>query len=70
MKKMGKRISKETAGTEARLRLPALDQARVAMLDSLGSRESQRGYKHTIDEFIQWDCSAPRPSFNKAVVTQ
>lgn len=51
------------------LRLADLDQARSAVLNSLPSKESQRGYRHAIDEFIAWYCSEPRLSFNKAVVT-
>jgi site-specific recombinase XerD len=42
----------------------------VAVLDSLRSPESKRGYQHAIDEFIQWYCSEPRLSFNKVVVTR
>lgn len=34
------------------------------------SKKSQRGYRHTIDEFITWYCSEPRLSFNKAVATR
>jgi len=40
------------------------------VLGSLRSRESQRGYRHSIDEFITWYCSEPRLSFNKTVVTR
>jgi hypothetical protein len=36
----------------------------------LRSPESKRGYRHAIDEFIQWYCSEPRLSFNKVVVTR
>jgi len=35
------------------------------VLNSLRSPESKRGYRHAIDEFIQWYCSEPRLSFNK-----
>src|SRR5258708_21503595 len=49
------------------LSLPDLDQARSAVLNSLPSKESQRGYRHAVDEFITWYCSKPRLSFNKAV---
>ena len=52
------------------LSLPDLDQARSSVLNSLPSKESQRGYRHAIDEFIAWYCSEPRLSFNKAVVTR
>ena len=37
---------------KARLRLPELDQSKGALLGSLRSAESQRGYRHAIDEFI------------------
>lgn len=47
-----------------------LDQAKSAVINSLPSKESQRGYRHAIDEFIGWYCSEPRLSFNKTVVTR
>jgi hypothetical protein len=50
--------------------LPELDHSRSAVLDSLRSPESKRGYRHAIDEFVQWYCSEPRLSFNKTVVTR
>jgi len=52
------------------LNLPDLDQAKPAVLNSLPSKESQRGYRRAIDEFTAWYCSEPRLSFNKAVVTR
>ena len=36
------------------LNLPDLDQAKSSVLNSLSSEESQRGYRHAIDEFIAW----------------
>ena len=53
---------------KARLRLPDLDQSKAAVIGSLRSPESQRGYRHAIDEFIAWYCSEPRLSFNRTVV--
>jgi hypothetical protein len=50
------------------LRLPDLEHARTAVLNSLSSRESQRGYRHAIDEFVDWYCSEPRLAFNRIVV--
>jgi len=50
------------------LRLPDLDQAKSAVLNSLSSTDAQRGYRHAIDEFIDWYCSEPRLSFSKSVV--
>lgn len=58
------------ASPKHNLSLPDLDQARSAVLNSLPSKESQRGYRHAIDEFITCYCSEPRLSFNKAVVTR
>ncbi|HMD83253.1 MAG TPA: tyrosine-type recombinase/integrase [Terriglobia bacterium] len=55
---------------KTRLGLPDLDQAKAAVLGSLRSQESQRGYRHSINEFITWYCSEPRLSFNKTVVTR
>src|SRR5262245_20200547 len=53
---------------KARLGLPDLDQSNTAVIGSLRSPESQRGYRHAIDEFIEWYCSEPRLSFNRTVV--
>jgi len=36
------------------LRLPDLDRAKSAVLNSLSSRDAQRGYRHAMDEFIEW----------------
>jgi len=53
-----------------KLGLPDLEQAKTAVLVSLRSPESQRSYRHSIDEFVFWYCSEPRLSFNKTVVTR
>jgi hypothetical protein len=42
------------------LRLPDLDQAKSAVLNSLSSTDAQRGYRHAIEEFVEWYCSEPR----------
>jgi hypothetical protein len=34
---------------------PDLDQSKAAVIRSLQSPESQRGYRHAIDEFIEWE---------------
>jgi len=49
-------------------RVPDLDHSKAAVIGSLRSPESQRGYRHAIDEFIQWYCSEPPLSFNRTVV--
>ena len=68
--KRGKQSRTRKSSPKHSLSLPDLDQARSAVLNSLPSKESQRGYRHAIDEFITWYCSEPRLSFNKAVVTR
>jgi hypothetical protein len=55
---------------KVKLGLPDLEQAKTAVLVSLRSPESQRSYRHSIDEFVFWYCSEPRLSFNKTVVTR
>ena len=50
------------------LRLPDLDHAKRAVLNSLGSAASARAYTHAIDDFIEWYCSEPRLAFSKPVV--
>jgi site-specific recombinase XerD len=55
---------------KTKLGLPDLDHSRSAVIDSLRSPESKRGYRHAINEFIEWYCSEPRLSFNKTVVTR
>jgi hypothetical protein len=51
------------------LRLPDLVQAKSAVLNSLTSLDAQRGYRHAIDEFVEWYCSEPRLSFNRTAVS-
>jgi hypothetical protein len=50
------------------LRLPDLDFAKRAVLDTLGSPESKRAYEFAIDDFVTWYCSEPRLAFSKTVV--
>ena len=46
----------------------SVDHAKTAVLNSLGSPESERSYRFAIDDFIAWYCSEPRLAFNKTVV--
>ena len=50
------------------LRLPDLEHAKAAVLNSLNSVDAKRGYRHAIDEFVDWYCSEPRLAFNRIVV--
>jgi site-specific recombinase XerD len=65
--KRGKHAQGKKFPPKRSLSLPDLDQAKSAVLNSLPSKESQRGYRHAIEEFITSYCSEPRLSFNKAV---
>jgi hypothetical protein len=46
------------------LRLPDLEVAKSAVVNSLSCPDAQRGYRHAIDEFVDWYCSEPRLSFS------
>jgi len=50
------------------LRLPDLDHAKTAVLNTLGSPDSQRSYRFAIADFIAWYRSERRLAFNKTVV--
>ena len=70
MKRNRKIISKKALWNKTRVTLPELDQSKAAVLNSLQTTDSQRSYRHAIDEFIEWYCSEPRLSFNRIVVTR
>ena len=54
--------------TKSVLRLPDLEHAKAAVLNSFNSTDAKRGYRHAIDEFVDWYCSEPRLAFNRIVV--
>jgi integrase len=54
--------------TKSVLRLPDLEHAKAAVLNSLTSLDAQRGYRYAIDEFVDWYCSEPRLALNRIVV--
>ena len=47
------------SSTKSVLRLPDLEQAKAAVLNSLNSADAKRGYCHAIDQFVDWHCSEP-----------
>ena len=61
-------LTKKTNPTKSVLRLPDLKLAKAAVLNSLTSLDAQRGYRHAIDEFVDWYCSEPRLALNRIVV--
>jgi integrase len=62
------RRSKAKSTPKRILRLPDLDHAKLSVLNTLGSPDSQRAYRFAIEDFITWYCSEPRIAFNKTVV--
>jgi site-specific recombinase XerD len=56
------------ATTKSVLRLPDLEHAKAAVLNSLTSLDARRGYRHAIEEFVDWYCSEPRLALNRIVV--
>jgi hypothetical protein len=65
---MKHKSKKRQTRLKTKLGLPDLEHAKLAVIVSLRSFESQRSYRHSIDEFVAWYCSAPRLSLNKTVV--
>jgi hypothetical protein len=66
MKQPRSRVNRKKAKTV--LRLPDLEHAKAAVLNSLTSADAHRWYRHAIDEFVDWYCSEPRLAFNRMVV--
>ena len=65
---MTHKSKKRLTRLKTKLGLPDLEHAKLAVIVSLRSFESQRSYRHSIDEFVAWYCSAPRLALNKTVV--
>ena len=63
-------LSRKGAHRKSILRLPDLEVAKSAVLNSLSCPDAQRGYRHAIDEFVDWYCSEPRLSFSRTVVVR
>lgn len=64
MNKKSRPKTKRTTTRSVR-RLPDLEHAKAAVLNSLTSRDAQRGYRHAIDDFVDWYCSEPRLALNR-----
>jgi hypothetical protein len=56
------------SSTKSVLRLPDWEHAKAAVLNSLNSADAKWGYRHAIDESIDWYCSELRLAFNRIVV--
>ena len=60
----------EVSGRPETLTIPELEQSKAAVLNTLASVHSRRGYAFAIDRFVAWYCSEPRLTFNRAVVVR
>ena len=54
--------------TTSVLCLPDLEHAKASVLNSLTNPDARRGYRHAIDEFVDWHCSGPRLALDRTVV--
>jgi site-specific recombinase XerD len=59
---------RKRTNTKSVLRLPDLEHAKAKVLNSITRLDAQRGYRHAIDEFVDWYCSEPRSALNRIVV--
>ena len=60
--------TKQNCAPKRVLRLPDLAHAKLSVLNTMRSPESERAYRFAIDDFISWYCSQSRIAFNKTVV--
>jgi hypothetical protein len=60
----------ESLGRSATLAIPELEQSKAAVLNSLASQHSRRGYEYAIERLIAWYCAEPRLTFNRSVVVK
>jgi site-specific recombinase XerD len=65
---MKRKAKTKLSRQKTKLGLPDLEHTKIAVIVSLRSFESQRSYRHSIEEFVAWYCSAPRLSLNRTVV--
>ena len=58
----------KSVGSSAPLTMPELEQSKSAVLNTLTSVHSPRGYKYALERFITWYCGEPRLAFNRSVI--
>src|SRR5713101_7214700 len=68
--KRTRRRKEKRSSAKSIVRMPAIEAAKSAVLNSLSCPDAQRGYRHAIGEFVDWYCSEPRLSFSKTVVVR
>ncbi len=68
MRNTSTRNSNKKSRPKNKLGIPDLEHSKAAVLRSLASPDSRRGYQHAIDEFVAWYCSEPRLGLSKTVV--
>ena len=65
-----KQRNKAECPAKSFLLIPELEVAKSAVLGTLSCPDAQIGYRHAIDELVDWYCSDPRLAFNKTVVVR
>src|SRR5262245_61797244 len=68
--KQNRKCNSKGRSAKSVLRLPDLEVAKSAVLNSLSCPDAQRGYRHAIDDFVDWYCSEPRLSYSRTVVVR
>jgi hypothetical protein len=48
------KFPKKARSNKSILRLPDLEHAKAAVLSSLNSTDAKRGYRHAMEEFVDW----------------
>jgi hypothetical protein len=67
---MSKKQQRKPVRHSSTLTIPELEQSKAAVLNTLASTHSHRGYEYTIETFIAWYCAEPRLAFNRSVVVR
>lgn len=67
---MSKKQQHKPVHRSSTLTIPELEQSKAAVLNTLASTHSRRGYEYAIAKFIAWYCAEPRLAFNRSVVVR
>ena len=67
---MSPKKQRASVSRSATFTIPALEESKSAVLNTLASAHSRRSYGYAIEKFIAWYCSEPRLGFNRSVVVQ
>jgi hypothetical protein len=63
-------LSSQSRESQDVLRLPDLKHTKAAVLNSLTSAAAQCGYRHAVNEFVDWYCFRTSLAFNRVVIVR